>query len=79
MRSWKENFKAGTNTKLPNVYYTKIGTCMTYSQKSFPHGQQFMSDVNLLLLLVLSHGQQFMTDVELLLFMLLQAYVRVFM
>jgi len=57
MRSWKENFEVGTNTKLPNVFYIKIGTYMTYSQKSFPHGQQFMTDMNLLLLLILSHGQ----------------------
>lgn len=53
MRSWKK-FDAGTNTKLPNVYYIKKGTYMTYSQKSFP---QFMTDVNLLLWLILSHGQ----------------------
>jgi hypothetical protein len=57
MRSWKENFDTGTNTKLPNVYYIKTGTYMTYSQKRFPHGQQFMTDMNLLPLLILSHGQ----------------------
>jgi hypothetical protein len=40
--------------------------------ENFPHGQQFITDMNLLLLLILTHGQQFMTDVELLLlFMLL--------
>jgi hypothetical protein len=71
MRSLKENFEALTNTKLPNVYFIKTGTCMTYSQKSFPHGQQFITDMNLLLPLILTYGQQFMTDVELLLFMLL--------
>ena len=52
MSSWKENFQADTNTKLPNMYCIKIGTCKTYSQKRFPHGQQFTTDMNLLLLLV---------------------------
>ena len=71
MRSWKEYFEARTNTKLPYVYFIKTGTYMTYSQKIFPHGQQFITDMNLLLLLILTHGQQFITDVELLLFMLM--------